>query len=72
MDVKLKFSKEVAGDAELYKFHPTQKMKKDENGNLIVNFKASGDREIMWHVFKWGKNCEILAPKKLRKHTKII
>ena len=70
LDVKLKFSKEVAGDAELYKFHPTQKMKKDENGNLIVNFKASGDREIMWHVFKWGKNCEILAPKKLREAYK--
>ena len=34
--------------------------------NLIVNFKASGDREIIWHVFKWGKYCEILAPKKLR------
>ena len=45
-------------------------MKKDENGNLIVNFKASGDREIMWHVFKWGKNCEILAPKKLREAYK--
>lgn len=65
-DVKLKFSPEVADDAEQYNFHPTQKMKKDENGNLIVNFKASGDREIIWHVFKWGKYCEILAPKKLR------
>ena len=65
-DVKLKFSPEAADDAEQYNFHPTQKMKKDENGNLIVNFKASGDREIIWHVFKWGKYCEILAPKKLR------
>ena len=65
-DVKLKFSPEVADDAEQYNFHPTQKMKKDENENLIVNFKASGDREIIWHVFKWGKYCEILAPKKLR------
>ena len=65
-DVKLKFSPEVADDAEQYNFHPTQKMKKDENWNLIVNFKASGDREIICHVFKWGKYCEILAPKKLR------
>lgn len=65
-NVKLKFSPEVADDAEQYNFHPTQKMKKDKNGNLFVNFKASGDREIIWHVFKWGKNCEILAPKKLR------
>lgn len=65
LDVKLKFSANVADDAEKYNFHPTQKMKKDENGNLLVSFKASGEKEIIWHVFKWGDSCEILAPKKL-------
>lgn len=65
LDVKLKFSANVADDAEKYNFHPTQKMKKDVNGNLLVSFKASGEKEIIWHVFKWGDSCEILAPKKL-------
>ena len=71
LNVKLKFSREVAKDAEQYRFHPTQKMKKDEDGNLIVNFKASGDKEIIWHVFKWGKDREILAPKILVEKYKI-
>lgn len=70
LDVKLKFSKEVVCDAEQYKFHPTQTCMKDDNGNLIVSFKASGDKEIIWHVFKWGKNCEILSPKKLKESYK--
>lgn len=68
LDVELEFSADVANDAEQYSFHPTQKMKKDKNGNLIVSFKASGEKEIVWHVFKWGKLCKILAPKSLKEY----
>lgn len=70
LDVKLSFDKEVAEDAMKYNFHPTQKVKLEEDGTVTVKFKASGSREIIWHVFKWGKHCKILAPKSLKNDYK--
>lgn len=66
MNVKLWFSPEVAFDVLNYTFHPTQKMTKEEDGSVIVTFKACGTYEIIWHVIRWRTNCKILAPKKLK------
>ncbi len=65
-EVKLKFSSEVKDEVLNYNFHPTQKIKEQEDGSILVSFKASGEYEICWHIFKWGKTVEILAPKKLK------
>ena len=65
LDVELLFSPELAKDASIYNFHPTQKGKFNDDGSYTVSFKASGSREIIWHVFKWGEGCKILAPKSL-------
>ena len=65
LNVKLSFDKEVAQDALKYNFHPTQKVTLEPDGTVTVQFKASGDKEIICHVFKWGKHCRILSPKKL-------
>ncbi len=70
LNVKLSFDKEVAEDALKYNFHPTQTVNKEEDGTVTVKFKASGDLEIIWHVFKWGTHCKILAPASLRKQYK--
>ena len=64
-DVKLKFIPEAAEDVLNYNFHPTQKIKLQDDGSIIVTFKASGDKHIMWNLFKWGNAVEILAPKSL-------
>ena len=66
LDVKLSFDKSVAEEASKYNFHPTQKIKFEKDGSLTVSFKASGSKEIMWHVFKWGSCCKIVAPKSLK------
>lgn len=70
LDVKLSFDKEVAEDALKYNFHPTQKVKQEDDGTVTVKFKASGSREIIWHVFKWGEHCKILSPKSLKNDYK--
>ena len=70
LDVKLLFDQNRAQEASQYNFHPTQKGKWNEDGTYTVNFKASGSKEIIWHVFKWGSNCKILAPKSLQKEYK--
>ena len=69
-DVKLKFIPEAAEDVLNYNFHPTQKMKQRPDGSVIVSFKASGDKHIIWNLFKWGYAVEILAPKELKKKYK--
>lgn len=70
LDVKLSFSKELAQEASQFNFHPTQKIFKEKDGTLTVTFKASGDKEIIWHIFKWGKGCKIISPKSLKDEYK--
>lgn len=66
LNVKLSFVPEVAEEASKFNFHPTQKGKFEKDGSYTLTFKASGSKEIIWHVFKWGNGCKILAPKSLR------
>ncbi len=70
LDVKLSFTSELAEEASRFNFHPTQKGKLEKDGSYTLTFKASGSREIIWHVFKWGAGCKILAPKTLRDEYK--
>ena len=70
LNVKLLFDKELAQEASQYNFHPTQKGEFNEDGTYALNFKASGSKEIIWHVFKWGKGCKIIAPKSLKDEYK--
>ena len=39
----------------------------NEDGSVTVKFKASGEYEIMWHLFRWGCDVKILAPTSLKK-----
>ncbi len=70
LNVKLRFTPEIMPEAIKYNFHPTQKVKVEKDGSLTVTFKASGEKEIIWHVFKWGKDCKILEPKSLKNEYK--
>jgi len=67
MNIKLKFDKEIADDVLNYHFHPTQKVKQEENGSVIVEFTAGGSLSICWHLFRWGKHVEIIKPTSLKK-----
>jgi len=70
LDVELEFSKSLAEKALNYHFHPTQKMKKQKDGTLLVSFKASGEREIIYNIFRWGEGCKIKKPESLKKAYK--
>ena len=70
LDVKLSFTSDLAEEASKFNFHPTQKGKFEKDGSYTLTFKASGSKEIIWHVFKWGAGCKILAPKSLRDEYK--
>ena len=66
LEVELLFSQELAQEASQFNFHPTQSGRWNNDGTYTVNFKASGSKEIIWHVFKWGGGCKIVAPKSLQ------
>ena len=67
MKVELLFSADAAEDVLNYNFHPTQKVKQNDDASVTVKFKASGELEILWHIFKWGDSVKIVAPTKLKK-----
>ena len=66
LEVELLFSKDLAKEASQFNFHPTQSGKWNDDGTYTVNFKASGSREIIWHVFRWGAGGKIIAPESLK------
>lgn len=70
LDVELLFNKELTSDASQYNFHPTQTGKINKDGTYSVKFKASGSKEIMWHIFRWGAGCKLIKPESLKKEYK--
>lgn len=70
LDVELLFSPELAPEASQFNFHPTQSGKYNDDGSYTVTFRASGSLEIIWHIFKWGSGCKIIAPKSLQDEYK--
>lgn len=65
-DVVLRILPESAGEALSWRFHPTQAMAPQPDGAVVVTFRASGMRELAWHLFTWRDQVEILAPTRLR------
>jgi len=68
MDVKVQFSHEVADYFTERQWHPTQKVRKLKNGDVIVSFQAGGMDEIVSWVLSWGANAKVLGPNTLAKH----
>jgi predicted DNA-binding transcriptional regulator YafY len=65
-DVVWRFSPNAAADAKTFLFHPTQTLEDQADGSLIVRFHAGGALEMCWHLFTWGNDVEVLAPRRLQ------
>ena len=68
IDITLEFDKSVAEDVLNYHFHPTQKMKELENGNIQVKFSSGGTYAICQELFKWGTSVKIKKPSSFKKY----
>tara|TARA_R110002096_G_scaffold432240_1_gene648774 strand:- start:210716 stop:211765 length:1050 start_codon:yes stop_codon:yes gene_type:complete len=66
-EVEWKFSAEIAEDAKSYLFHPDQQLIENDDGSLIVKFKASGHLEMCWDLYQWGDQVEVIKPERLKK-----
>lgn len=65
-DVVWRFSAKAAPHARRFVFHPTQTVKDEADGSLLVRFQASGHVEMCWHLYAWGNSVEVLQPARLR------
>lgn len=70
LHIELEFDKAVSDEVINYHFHPTQKMKKLDNGNIKVTFTSGGTYAICQELFKWGSNINIIRPVKLKTYYK--
>ena len=65
-DVALRIAPEGADEARGWRWHPTQTFEDQGDGGVIVRFRASGMRELAWHLFTWGEQAAILGPERLK------
>jgi len=65
-DVVLKVTPEGAAEARAWRWHPTQTVEEQADGGVVVRFRASGMRELAWHLFSWGDQVGIVAPERLK------
>lgn len=66
LDVLLRFAPSAAADAASWLFHPSQTTEPQDDGSLLVRFRAGGMREMCWHLFTWGDAVTVVAPAALR------
>ena len=65
-DVVLRIGPSRADDAVRWRFHPSQVVSREPDGSVSVAFRASGMRELAWHLFTWGDAVEIVSPAGLK------
>ena len=70
MAVVWKFTPKAAEAARDFVFHPSQKLTEGKDGSLTVSFKAGGMLEMVWHLYMWGDQVEVVKPAALRKMVK--
>ena len=65
-DVELKFSPLVGPNVAEVNWHPTQRLRWDDDGSVHFSATVDGLDEIVWWVLGYGPHCEVLKPKALR------
>jgi predicted DNA-binding transcriptional regulator YafY len=65
-DVRLRIAPSAADSARRWRFHVGQKVVPLPDGAVEVRFRASGMRELAWHLFTWGPAVTVQAPERLR------
>ena len=64
-DVVWLVKKPAVRDAMRYTFHESQNITHNPDGTMTISMRASGLREMAWHLFTWGGAIIPLAPQRL-------
>ncbi len=70
MKVRVRFSSEVAHAVSEKIWRVGQKISKDGDGRVTVEFEAAGQMELVSWILSYGAHAEVLEPAELRKEIK--
>jgi predicted DNA-binding transcriptional regulator YafY len=70
--VRVRFSPVVAHAVRDRVWHPTQRVRKEKDGSVVISFEAGGVMEILSWVLSYGRHAEILGPTRLRTEMETI
>jgi len=70
LEFELKFDPHVAYLVKERLWHPSQKIKTNPDGSVILSFSAKGLEEVKSWALSFGENVEVLKPAKLRQEIK--
>ncbi len=65
VQVKIRFSPEIARYVEERQWHPSQKTKKQKDGSLFMELTVGGTLEIKRWILSFGFQAEVVAPEAL-------
>lgn len=65
--VKLKFSPAIARLMEETIWHPSQVIKRETDGSVVMTLKVLYTYELVTWILGWGEKVEVLEPQELRK-----
>lgn len=66
-NVRLRFAQKVARNVAEVLWHETQKVTRNDDGTVTLDFRVDGLSEITWWILGYGDQVEVLAPAELRK-----
>ncbi len=66
MNIEVRFDARIAASVGSRRWHPTQKLRKEADGSLVVTLRASGDADLLNWILGYGAAAEVLGPPELR------
>jgi len=70
MQVRVRFSPDVAHTIKDRIWRPGQQLKSDNEGRLTIEFVAAGSMELVSWILSYGMHAEVLDPPELRQEVK--
>ncbi len=64
--IKVRFGKEISHLIRERVWHPTQQMNEEQDGSLVLSFRASGETEILAWLYSYLPYVQLLEPAELR------
>jgi predicted DNA-binding transcriptional regulator YafY len=66
LPVRVQFHRDIADYFKERQWHPTQRVQRVKNGDVVVSLEAGGVEEIASWVLSWGGYAKVLGPPELR------
>ena len=72
ISVRVKFSPAIAHTVKERLWHPSQQIREEEDGSVLLSFEAGGRMEIISWLLSYGRYAEVLEPSDLREEMRGI